>query len=83
MLSLALHRKTKEENAMKKSSSVEIRSILMTEGESKGVKNNILYFLSNVYLLLGKQGLISQEDQCFPNKYPSLLLHLPAKHDVI
>lgn len=55
----------------------------MTEGESKGVKNNILYFLSNVYLLLGKQGLISQEDQYFPNKYPSLLLRLPAKHDVI
>lgn len=29
----------------------------MTEGEAKGAKNNILYFLSNVDLLLGKQGL--------------------------
>lgn len=29
----------------------------MTEGEAKGVKYNILYFLSNINLLLGKQGL--------------------------
>lgn len=29
----------------------------MTEGEAKGVKNNILYFLNNVNLLSGKQSL--------------------------